>query len=141
SLEPIDVTAAADVDNGTIATALDEEHVALRVGGVPVDVDADVGDEMRVGVPFGGEQRQPPGNEFVAPAEKLAVMVDGVLVVGGRVNLSIVAVEPSGVAVDAVGDRLPIEDVLDLGAETSELVAVTLVHPVAPVCRRGVSNR
>ncbi len=65
-----------------VTPALAEQAVRLAVRSVPVDLDADVRVEMRMGVPLGGQQVQPPAAELVAVPHKRAVVIDRVGVTG-----------------------------------------------------------
>jgi len=100
ALAPLDavyVTAAADVQRGAVATSLHEQHVALGVGNVALDVHADVRDVVRVRVPLGGEQIEAPRDELVAAAQEVPVAIDRIAVVGRREDLRVVAVEAARV--------------------------------------------
>ena len=70
---------------------------------------------------------------------KLAVVVDGAVVIGGRDHLVVVAVEPARVAVDAVADRLAVEELLQLGDVSSQPSAFDAA--CAPAMRPNVTPR
>ena len=107
-LEPVDVPPAGEAE---LLGAVDADHadeVALGVGGVAVDVDV-LGRDVAL-VP--GERvvhvHQVP-NEPVESADVLPVVLDRVGVVRRREEFGVTAVESTGIAMDAVGDRLPVE--------------------------------
>lgn len=114
------------------------DAVRLGVGDVTVEVDGVGGQMVLVRGPVGRVQLVRPGDELGGIAEEVPVVVGGARVVGGGDHRVVVSVEPAGVAVDAVGDCLAIEEALKLGADASHHSASAAW---APATRPNVTPR
>src|SRR4029450_8331502 len=107
AFEAVEVAAAVDAVGCALGVFAGEDEVGLGVGGVAVDLAEVVDDEVVMHLVALSQEARDPGHELFGGAGEHAVVVDRSRVVHGADDLGVEAVDPAGVAVGAVENRLP----------------------------------
>jgi hypothetical protein len=113
-LQAVEVPAAGNVDRPAILVAVHEHDVALGVRHVAVDLARVARDVVHVAAEGVVAHVIGPLHELLPAADPGAVVVDRVRVEDAAQELVVVAVQAARVAVDAVVDLLPVDQVLQL---------------------------
>jgi hypothetical protein len=91
-----------------------EDHIALGMGGIAVDVAQAVADRVRGPVQGAQVREQPVGELGRRAGEGLAAVVGGVWMVGAAEQLLVEPVRAAAIALDAVLDRGAVAQIADL---------------------------
>ncbi|MNT48014.1 hypothetical protein D3C72_1847740 [compost metagenome] len=106
----------------TVLAVLHEEHVAFGMGHIALDVAIVAGDVMRMGLEGAGMGVVDPADEFGNRRDARTMIVHRVLVIGASDHLLVVPVKATRVAIDAIEDFLPVQQILNLGIESVQAI-------------------